>query len=124
MMDMRRNNKRRNALTHARVNFSQSETSSFLRGGSKVKFWASTVGGGEELTENILEDFKGTLRKLEFVRCRISVFKSFQVQEVEFEIGIGRLDPMSGWIYALLSVECNAVNWIGCQNTLSAFRFI
>ena len=28
-----RNNKRRNVLTHARVNFSQSETSSLLRGG-------------------------------------------------------------------------------------------
>ena len=32
IMDMR-NNKRRNGLTHARVNFSQSETSSLLRGG-------------------------------------------------------------------------------------------
>ena len=32
MMDMR-NNKWRNVLTHARVNFSQSETSSFLREG-------------------------------------------------------------------------------------------
>ena len=33
IMDMR-NNKRRNVLTHARVKFSQSETSSLLRGGS------------------------------------------------------------------------------------------
>ena len=33
IMDMR-NNKRRNVLTHARVNFNQSETSSLLRGGS------------------------------------------------------------------------------------------
>ena len=31
IMDMR-NNKRHNILTHARVNFSQSETSSLLRG--------------------------------------------------------------------------------------------
>ena len=33
IMDMR-NNKRRNVLTHARVNFSQSETSSLLRRGA------------------------------------------------------------------------------------------
>ena len=33
-----RNNKRRSVLTHARVNFSQSETSSLLRGGGGVKF--------------------------------------------------------------------------------------
>ena len=53
-MDMR-NNKRRNILTQTRVNFSQSETSSLLRGGEGgVKFWASTVGGGGgELTEKI-----------------------------------------------------------------------
>ena len=44
-MDMR-NNKRRNVLTHARVNFSQSETSSLLRGGelnSELLLWG---GGG------------------------------------------------------------------------------
>ena len=53
IMDMR-NNRRRNVSTHARVNFSQSETSSLLSvcvcvcvgggGGGGVKFWASTVG--------------------------------------------------------------------------------
>ena len=43
IMDMR-NNKRR-VSTHARVNFSQSETVRFCVGGW-VKFWASTVGGG------------------------------------------------------------------------------
>ena len=43
-MDMQ-NIMRRNVLTHARVNFSQSETSLLLRGGGGVKFWASTVGG-------------------------------------------------------------------------------
>ena len=42
-----RNNKRRNVLTLARVNFSQSEKSSLLcGGGGRVKFSASTVGGG------------------------------------------------------------------------------
>ena len=54
-MDMQ-NNKRRNVSTQARVNFSQSETSSLLRGGggAEFKFWASTVGGGGgELTEKI-----------------------------------------------------------------------
>ena len=47
-MDMR-NDKRRYALSfnsHARVNFSQSETSSLLRG--RVKFWAPIVGGLRE----------------------------------------------------------------------------
>ena len=34
-MDMRNNN-RRNVLTHARVKFSQSETSSLLRGGGGI----------------------------------------------------------------------------------------
>ena len=33
IMDMRNSNKRRNVLTHARVNFSQLETCSLLRGG-------------------------------------------------------------------------------------------
>ena len=43
-MDMR-NNKRRNVLTHARVNFSQSETSSLLRGG-ELNFELLLWGGG------------------------------------------------------------------------------
>ena len=43
IMDMR-NNKRRNVLTHARVNFSQSETSSLLRG----------AGGTRELNFELL----------------------------------------------------------------------
>ena len=40
IMDMRinKNNRRRNVLTHARVNFSQSETSSLLRGGRELNF--------------------------------------------------------------------------------------
>ena len=54
-MDIR-NNKRRDVLTHARVNFGQSETSSLLRGGGwGVKFWGSTVGG---LTEKIPRFFE------------------------------------------------------------------
>ena len=43
-MDMR-NNRRRNVLTHARVNFSQSETSSLLRGGGELKFELLLWGG-------------------------------------------------------------------------------
>ena len=53
-MDMR-NNKRRNVLTHAQVNFSQSETSSLLRGGGlnfELLLWGGGGGGGE-LTEKI-----------------------------------------------------------------------
>ena len=43
-MDMQ-NNKRRNVITHARVNFSQSETSSLMPGGG---------GGGGELSFELL----------------------------------------------------------------------
>ena len=49
-MDMR-NNQRRNVLTHARVNFSQSETSSLLRGGWGVwvlNFELLPWGGGNK----------------------------------------------------------------------------
>ena len=46
-----RNSERRNGLAHARVNLSQSETSSLLRG--RVKILATTGGGGGELTEKI-----------------------------------------------------------------------
>ena len=58
-MDMQ-NNKRRNVLTHARVNFSQSETSSLLRGGGggggegELNFKLLLWGGGG-LTEKIRE---------------------------------------------------------------------
>ena len=42
-----RNNKRRNVLTHARVNFSQSETSSLPRGGGReLNFELLLKGGG------------------------------------------------------------------------------
>ena len=51
-MDMRNNN-RRNVLTHARENFSQSETSSLLRGG----------GGGELNFELLLWEGVGINRK-------------------------------------------------------------
>ena len=44
-INRRRNNQRRNVLTHARVNFSQSETSSLLRGG-KLNFELLLRGGG------------------------------------------------------------------------------
>ena len=50
-MDMR-NNKRRNVFTHARVNFSQSETSFFYvcEGGAKILVtpgvWRTPGGGG------------------------------------------------------------------------------
>ena len=45
-----RNNKRRNVLTHAQVNFSQSEASSLLRGEGGLKFELLLWG---ELTEKI-----------------------------------------------------------------------
>ena len=55
-MDMR-NNKRRNILTQTRVNCSQSETSSLLRGGEgegELNFEHLLWGGrGGELTEKI-----------------------------------------------------------------------
>ena len=53
-MDMRCN-KRRNVLIHARVNFSQSESSSLLLGEVGLKFSLLLVGGGGggELTEEI-----------------------------------------------------------------------
>ena len=51
MMGMR-NNKRHNVLTHARVNFIQSETSSLLLW--VVEILVTTAGGGRELTEKIL----------------------------------------------------------------------
>ena len=44
-MDMR-NNKRRNVLTHARVNFSQSETSSLLHGGGGELNFELLLWGG------------------------------------------------------------------------------
>ena len=44
-MDIRKS-KRRNVSTHARLNFSQSETSSLLRGEGAFKLCASTVGRG------------------------------------------------------------------------------
>ena len=59
IMDMQ-NNKRHNVLTRARVNFSQSETSWLLRGGSyilsfEILLWACVcVWGGGGLTERIL----------------------------------------------------------------------
>ena len=45
IMDMR-NNKRGNVLIQARVNFSQSETSSILRGGWGLNFELLLWGGG------------------------------------------------------------------------------
>ena len=55
-----RNNNRRNVFTHARVNLSQSETSSLLRGGGGgLNFELLLLGGG--LTEKIL---KFLLKKL------------------------------------------------------------
>ena len=57
IMDMR-NNRRCTVLTHAQVNFSQSEASSLLRGGRGVKILVSTGGGGGgELTEKIQVQF-------------------------------------------------------------------
>ena len=50
-MDMR-NNKWRKVSTHARVNFSQSETSSLLRGGGGGAKIFITTGGGD-LSEKI-----------------------------------------------------------------------
>ena len=50
-MDMR-NNKRRNVLTHVRVNLSQSETSSLAREGGELNF-ELPLGGGGGLTEKI-----------------------------------------------------------------------
>ena len=41
-MDMQ-NNKQCNALTHARMKCSQSETSSFPRGGIKTENWAQQI---------------------------------------------------------------------------------
>ena len=73
-----RNNKRRNVLTHARVNFSQSETSSLLRGG-ELKFELLVcvcvcvcvcVGGGGGVNRKdplvaslqVLKSFNGEIR--------------------------------------------------------------
>ena len=56
-MDMR-TNMRRKVLTHGRINFSQSETSLFLRGGGggiKILSFYGGGGGGGELTGKILK---------------------------------------------------------------------
>ena len=60
-MDMG-NNKRRNVLTYAGVNFSQSETSLLLRGrgggrGRELNFELLLGGGGGELAEQITDPF-------------------------------------------------------------------
>ena len=67
-----RNNNRRNVSTHARVKFSQSETSSLLHGG----------GGEGELTEKIL---KFLLKKLKHHCQKIQKwsFRIFSVHAIE-----------------------------------------
>ena len=59
VLDMR-NNKQRNVLTHARVSFSQSETSLLLRGGElnfELLLWGDG-GTGRKLTKKIHNMFQ------------------------------------------------------------------
>ena len=65
IMDIR-NNKRRNILTHARVNFNQSETSLLLRGG----------GGGGRGSTQMMQNRVFFQKKLNsFIKRPIYVFK-------------------------------------------------
>ena len=64
-----RNNKRRIVLTHARVNFSQSETSSLLRGGG---------GGGRRRELNFeLPLWRGVIRKDPITVCSLIQNRQF-----------------------------------------------
>ena len=83
IMDMRNNN-RRNVSTHARVNFSQSETSSILRGeGGELNF-ELLLGGGGGLTEKIL---KFLLKKLKHHCQKIQKwsFRIFSVHAIKYQ---------------------------------------
>ena len=82
-MDMRNNN-RRNVLTHARVNFSQSETSSLLRGGGgggglyfELLLWGGLT---EKILEFLLEKLKHHCQKTQKWSFRI-----FSVHAIEYQ---------------------------------------
>ena len=78
-----RKNKRRNVLTHARVNFSQSETNSLLRGEGGLHFELLLWGG---LREKIHACFCTILiHKLTFWQVPFTLWRIFVHPKLEFK---------------------------------------
>ena len=65
------NNKRLSGSTHVRLNFSQSKTSSLLRGGVKIP--VPTAGGGKGLTQKIPKTLSAAVEM--YIRQNLSLHR-------------------------------------------------